>query len=74
MFGGGGKKIKVPEELYDLMEQASNIEMATSVEEWAIKVLGDKASELVRAAGKKELSQDEVDDITKKLQGLGYLD
>lgn len=69
-----GKKIKVTKELWEKITKASHIAMCTSEEEWAQQVLDQEAERVVREAGKDDLSDADVDDITKKLQGLGYLD
>ena len=74
MFGGGGKKINISSELYEKIKLASELAMCATPEEYIVQILQEKADEVLIKAGKGDLSQDEVDDITKKLQGLGYLD
>lgn len=73
-----GSKLKVSKELLEKVVAAAEASGAESPEQFAEDVL-DRECEQVFArfkkkSGKPELSDDEVDDIAKKLQGLGYLD
>ncbi len=67
-------KLKVTSELWKKIEQASQVAMCTTPEEWAQQILEQEADKVLREAGKQDVSQEDVDEITKKLQGLGYLD
>jgi hypothetical protein len=70
----GKKKLGLSDELWKKIEDASQVAMCSSTEEWAIQILQEAADKVLRDAGKQDLSQADVDDITKKLQGLGYLE
>lgn len=74
----GGKKIKLETAVYDKVRDAAEIIGATSLEEFVAEVLDREAERVIdeakRKAGDHNLSKEEVDDITAKLQGLGYLD
>jgi hypothetical protein len=67
-------KITISKELYEKIKAASEHEMCSSVDEWAVKILEQEAMKILTAAGKTDISAAEIDDITKKLQGLGYLE
>jgi hypothetical protein len=69
-----GKKIKISNELWEQISSASEIAMCTSPEEWAQQVLKDEAEKVIQDAGKGDVSDADVDEITRKLQGLGYLE
>jgi uncharacterized protein (DUF1778 family) len=69
-----GPKIKINSELMKKIQQAAELAMCSSADEWAIQILEREASKVILDAGKGDLSDKDVDDITKKLQGLGYLD
>ncbi len=71
-----GNKVKVESSLYEKLEKVSD-SMGVSVDEFAGKVLEnevDKILSSVSANNAENLSQNEIDSITKKLKGLGYLD
>lgn len=70
----GKKKLTISDELWKKIEEASALAVCSSSEEWAIQILQEAVDKVLREAGKQELSQADVDDITKKLQGLGYLE
>ena len=69
-----GKSIKLEKSLYEKLEVAAQIAKCASVQELAIQILETEADKILASTAKSDLSQDQIDDITKKLQGLGYLD
>ncbi len=71
-----GNKVKVEGSLYEKLEKVSD-SMGVSVDEFAGKVLEtevDKILNSISSSNSDNLSQNEIDSITKKLKGLGYLD
>ena len=70
----GGKKIKVSDELYQELVSAAEIVGCASVEEYVERVLRVDVDRVLSEAGKKELSEAEVDDIANKMRGLGYIE
>ncbi|MDD7473121.1 MAG: hypothetical protein SPJ04_06520 [Bdellovibrionota bacterium] len=71
-----GKKIQVESSLYEKLKKVTDT-MGVSVNEFATKVLENEVDKILGAASSKDasdLSQSEIDAISKKLKGLGYLD
>ncbi len=68
------KKISISDEAMEKVLQAVEISGASSLDEFAEKVLLREAESIINQAGKGELSQADVDDIANKLKGLGYLE
>jgi hypothetical protein len=69
-----GKKLKIDDSLFDLLVKAAEIKGASSPEELANEILAEGIEQIIRSAGKGDVSKEELDDITNKLKGLGYLD
>jgi len=69
-----GKKLKINDSLYDLLVRATEIKGASSPEELANEILTDGIEQILRSAGKGDVSSEELEDITNKLKGLGYLE
>lgn len=69
-----GPKLKVSQSLYEKLKLASQIRGASSLDEFVERVLEPKVDEILQQAGKKPVTKEEVDDITEKLKGLGYLE
>ena len=71
-----GSKIKLRPELYDKVKSAAEIMGAASADEFVEQVLEQEADRILdeHRKDKKEVSAEEVEDIAKKLKGLGYLD
>ena len=69
-----GSKLKVSAALYDLLKRAAEIRGVSSVDELVEGILEREAQKIIQEAGKGEISQSDIDDISKKLQGLGYLE
>lgn len=67
-------KLKISSETYELIKRAAELRGASSVDEFAEGVLEREAQRILQEAGKGEVSAEDIDDITKKLQGLGYLE
>lgn len=53
---------------------ASEIMGCASMEEFAEKTLLAEANKVIASTAKKEVSKQEVEDITNQLKGLGYLE
>ena len=68
------KKIKIAGDLYEKLEMVAALQGCSNVEEYAVKILEEEAEKVLAANAEPELSAAEVDDIAKKLQGLGYLE
>lgn len=69
-----GKKLKIDDSLYELLVKAAEIKGASSPEELANDLLADGIDQIIRSAGKGDVSSEELEDITNKLKGLGYLE
>lgn len=69
-----GPKLKISSALIELLKRAAEIRGASSVDELAESILEREAQRIIQEAGKGEVSQADIDDISKKLQGLGYLE
>ena len=68
------KKLKISDAVLEKVQRACELIGASSVEEFAERVLDAEAQKILAQQARPELSADEIDDITKKLQGLGYLE
>lgn len=71
-----GNKIKIDDSLYAKLEKVTDT-MGVSVNEFASKVLENEVDKIlgsVSSSDASNLSQSEIDAISKKLKGLGYLD
>ena len=68
------KKIKISGELYEKLEKVAALQGCSNVEEYVAKILEEESDKVLAANAEPELSAAEVDDIAKKLQGLGYLE
>jgi len=62
--------IKIPRPLYDKIKNIIKDSGFRSVNEFTVHVLRDLVS--VRKAAPRDLSQDEIDVIRKRLKNLGY--
>ncbi len=64
----GGKKIKIPDALYEQLEKYSQKAGYSSVNEFVIHRLEREMTQVEESVGASE------EEIKKKLQGLGYID
>lgn len=71
-----GPKIRVSQELMERLTEAANALGCASVEEFAEKVLSSEADRVLSggSAGGSGPSSRDVEEIAKKLKGLGYLE
>ena len=69
-----GPKLKLTPELMKKLQVAAQIAGASSVEEFALKILEDGAEQILASTAKKDLSAAEVEDIANQLKGLGYIE
>jgi hypothetical protein len=69
-----GKKVSVSNNLFAKLETASQILGCSSVEEFVERTLESEADRILTQATKDRVSKAEVDEITSKLKGLGYLE
>lgn len=67
-------KVKIRKTLYDKIESASQAMGCASVEEFVEKTLEAEAERVLSQSGKENISKEEIEDISNKLKGLGYLD
>lgn len=67
-------KLKISDAVIEKVRVASEIMGCASVEEFAERTLLAEANKVIASTGKKEVSQQEVEDITNQLKGLGYLE
>ena len=68
------KSLKLEKVLVDKLTVASQIMKCTSMEEFALQVLEAEADKVLSNTASQDLSQSQIDDITNKLKGLGYLE
>lgn len=66
-------KIKIKKDLFEKLKVVAEV-MGCTVEDFAEKVLSTEAEKVLGSSGKKDLSAADVEDITNKLKGLGYLE
>lgn len=70
-----GPKIKLSKALHAKIKEAAFVSGSSSVEEFAQSVLEAEADKILNHASKTGgVSKEEVDQISKKLKGLGYLE
>ena len=72
MFGGGNK-IKLSDSVMQKAKVAAGI-LGCSVEEFVERAVENEAERTMAQTSNKEPSKEEVDEIAKQLQGLGYLE
>lgn len=68
------RKIPIKKSLYDKLKTASEIRGAASLDELVEKILEVEADKIIQKAGKGQASQQEIDEISNSLKGLGYLE
>lgn len=68
------KKINLSEQTLELAQRACEISGASSLDEFLDEVVTRESEKIINAAGKADVSQAEIDDISNKLKGLGYLE
>lgn len=66
-------KITLEKHVHDKLRVAAEI-LGCSIDELAQKVLLTEADRILSTTASKEISASDVDDITEKLKGLGYLE
>ena len=69
-----GPKIKVSQELMEKLTEAAAAVGCASVEEFAEKVLSQEADRVLAGDVAGGPSSRDVEEIAKKLKGLGYLE
>ena len=69
-----GPKIKISSELLKKIEKAAETIGCASVNEFAETVLTAEAEKILSQNAAQGASAKEVEDITNKLKGLGYLE
>jgi hypothetical protein len=67
-------KLKISDAVIEKVRVASEIMCCSSIEEFAERTLLAEANKVIASTAKKEVSQQEVEDITNQLKGLGYLE
>ena len=67
-------KVTVPQKVLEKIRVASQIMGCASVEEFVAKILETEADKILSQTASKEVSAKDVEDITNKLKGLGYLE
>ncbi len=67
-------KIKINKSLFEKLKVASEASGATSINEFVEKILEKEVDRVLSKSNRAELSKTEIDDITAKLQGLGYIE
>ena len=72
MFGSGNK-IKLSDTTLQKAKVAAGI-LGCSVEEFVERAIETEAERVMAQTSNKEPSKEEVDEIAKQLQGLGYLE
>jgi len=72
MFGGGNK-IKLSDTVFQKARVAAGI-LGCSIEEFIERSIEGEAERTMAQTSNKEPTQAEVDEISKQLQGLGYLE
>lgn len=69
-----GAKVKFSNDLWEKIKLAAEIKACSSPEELVEQIVAAEVDKILQAAGKKQLSESEVEDIANKLKGLGYLE
>ena len=72
MFGGGNK-VKLSDTVMQKAKVAAGI-IGCSVDEFVERAVENEAERTMAQTSNKEPSKEEVDEIAKQLQGLGYLE
>lgn len=72
MFGGGNK-VKLSDTVMQKAKVAAGI-LGCSVDEFVERAVENEAERTMAQTSNKEPSKEEVDEIAKQLQGLGYLE
>jgi hypothetical protein len=72
MFGGGNK-VKLSDTVMQKAKVAAGI-LGCSVDEFVERAVETEAERTMAQTSNKEPSKEEVDEIAKQLQGLGYLE
>ena len=67
-------KIKIRKALYEKLKIAAETVGTSSLEEFVEKIVEKEVDKILSKTSRAELSDTEVEDITAKLQGLGYLE
>jgi hypothetical protein len=67
-------KLKISDMVIEKIKVASEIMGCASMEEFAEKTLLAEANKVIASTAKKEVSKQDVEDITNQLKGLGYLE
>jgi hypothetical protein len=68
-------KLKISKDLYSRLSVASEVAGCASVDEFVERILEQTLESLsIREVGSNGPSAAQVEDITKKLKGLGYLE
>lgn len=70
----GGYKLKLKPELLEKVQSASKVKGASSLDEFVERIIEKEVDQILAKAGKRQVSAAEVEDITNKLKGLGYLE
>jgi uncharacterized protein (DUF1778 family) len=69
-----GPKFKVSQALYDKVKQAAELLGSASVEEFVERTLEREAEKVLNQNSAGVVSDQEVEKISSKLKGLGYLE
>lgn len=69
-----GSKIRIRPALYEKVKAAAKQLGCASPEEFVEKVLETEAEKVLASSGKSGVSEAEIEEISNKLKGLGYLD
>lgn len=67
-------KIKISRAVYDKVRVAAQVAGASSLEEFAERVLLAESEKVLAATGKSNVSADEIEQISNQMKGLGYLE
>lgn len=74
MFGFGDHKISVSKNLFEQLKEAADKQGVSSLEEYVEKIIEKEVKKVLGAPPRREATDKEVEDITNKLKGLGYLE
>ena len=68
-------KITLEKHVYDKVRVAAELSGCTSVDEFVVQLLEREADAVITAkSSNKNVSDAEIDEISQKLKGLGYLE
>lgn len=70
----GSSSVKISKELMEKVKEASEAMGCTSVQEFVENVLTAEVEKILTQGAAQAASSKEVEDITNKLKGLGYLE